>query len=173
MLIRLTHTHPLQRRTIESGGAYVLTWHGKHGPFCTSHPVVVKHLASIPSLCLEPDAHVRISANDAAWSACQSESKSHGSSGFGCSSSSCMCQPDKHVLNNKLQTQPESAKFLLYQTEEGQTWLEGAFRGETCWFSLNLLAELFSGISRSSPGTFRTSFPRVNWRKDQLMQFLQ
>lgn len=44
-----------------------------------------------PSLCLEPDAHVRISANDVAWSACQSESHS--------SSSSCMCQPYKHGRN--------------------------------------------------------------------------
>ncbi|MCK5507475.1 MAG: hypothetical protein KAI50_03020, partial [Desulfobacterales bacterium] len=44
-----------------------------------------------PSLCLEPDAHIRISANGATWFACQSELKSHSSSG-----SSCMCQPDKH-----------------------------------------------------------------------------
>jgi hypothetical protein len=46
-----------------------------------------------PSLCLEPDAHVRISANDVAWSACQSESHS--------SSSSCMCQPYKHGSNER------------------------------------------------------------------------
>ena len=38
---------------------------------------------------------------------------------------------------------PESAEILLYQTKDGQTRLEVAFRGETCWLSLNQLAELF------------------------------
>jgi len=38
---------------------------------------------------------------------------------------------------------PEAAEILLYQTEDGQTRLEVAFRGETCWLSLNQLAELF------------------------------
>ena len=40
-------------------------------------------------------------------------------------------------------TPPEPAEILLYQTEDGQTRLEVAFRGETCWLSLNQLAELF------------------------------
>ena len=40
-------------------------------------------------------------------------------------------------------TPPEPAEILLYQTEDGQTRLEVAFRGETCWLSLNRLAELF------------------------------
>ena len=38
---------------------------------------------------------------------------------------------------------PEPPDFILYQTEDGQTRLEVAFRGETCWLSLNQLAELF------------------------------
>ena len=53
---------------------------------------------------------------------------------------------------------PESAEFLLYQTEDGQTRLEVAFRGETCWLSLNQLAELFqrdkSVISRHIKNIF-------------------
>ena len=61
-------------------------------------------------------------------------------------------------MNDKLQTQPESAEFLLYQTEDGQTRLEVAFRGETCWLSLNQLAELFqrdkSVISRHIKNLF-------------------
>jgi hypothetical protein len=58
-----------------------------------------------PSLCLEPDAHVRISANDVAWSACQSESHS--------SSSSCMCQPYKHGVNYQMKDAKDSIRFLL------------------------------------------------------------
>jgi len=46
-------------------------------------------------------------------------------------------------MNDKLPNKPEPAEFLLYQTEDGQTRLEVAFRGETCWLSLNQLAELF------------------------------
>ena len=61
-------------------------------------------------------------------------------------------------MNDKLQTQPESVEFLLYQTEDGQTRLEVAFRGETCWLSLNQLAELFqrdkSVISRHIENLF-------------------
>jgi len=53
---------------------------------------------------------------------------------------------------------PESAEFLLYQTEDGQMRLEVAFRGETCWLSLNQLAELFqrdkSVISRHIKNIF-------------------
>ncbi|MCJ7583059.1 MAG: virulence RhuM family protein, partial [Candidatus Aminicenantes bacterium] len=53
---------------------------------------------------------------------------------------------------------PEPAEFLLYQTEDGQTRLEVAFRGETCWLSLNQLAELFqrdkSVISRHIKNIF-------------------
>ena len=56
---------------------------------------------------------------------------------------------------------PESAEFLLYQTEDGQTRLEVAFRGETCWLSLNQLAELFqrdkSVISRHIKNIFDQS----------------
>ena len=40
-------------------------------------------------------------------------------------------------------TPPEPAEILLYHTEDGETRLEVAFRGETCWLSLNRLAELF------------------------------
>ena len=53
---------------------------------------------------------------------------------------------------------PEPAKILLYQTEDGQTRLEVAFHGETCWLSLNQLAELFqrdkSVISRHIKNVF-------------------
>ena len=53
---------------------------------------------------------------------------------------------------------PEPADVLLYQTEDGQTRLEVAFRGETCWLSLNQLAELFqrdkSVISRHIKNIF-------------------
>jgi len=45
------------------------------------------------------------------------------------------------MIQNK--NPPEPADFLLYQTEDGQTRLEVAFRGETCWLTLNQLAELF------------------------------
>jgi hypothetical protein len=37
----------------------------------------------------------------------------------------------------------ESAEILFYQTEDGRIKLEVAFRGDTCWLSLNQLAELF------------------------------
>ena len=61
-------------------------------------------------------------------------------------------------MNNKLQNEPESADFLLYQTKDGQTRLEVAFRGETCWLSLKQLAELFqrdkSVISRHISNIF-------------------
>ena len=60
------------------------------------------------------------------------------------------------MIQNK--NPPESAEFLLYQTEDGQTRLEVAFRGETCWLSLNQLAELFqrdkSVISRHIKNIF-------------------
>jgi hypothetical protein len=46
-------------------------------------------------------------------------------------------------MSDKLQSKPESAEFLLFQTEVGQTRLKVAFRGETCWLSLNQLADLF------------------------------
>ncbi len=53
---------------------------------------------------------------------------------------------------------PEPAEILLYQTEDGQTRLEVAFRGETCLLSLNQLAELFqrdkSVISRHIKNIF-------------------
>ncbi len=53
---------------------------------------------------------------------------------------------------------PEPTKFLFYQTEDGQTRLEVAFRGETCLLSLNQLAELFqrdkSVISRHIKNIF-------------------
>ncbi|HAI88019.1 MAG TPA: cell filamentation protein Fic, partial [Firmicutes bacterium] len=38
---------------------------------------------------------------------------------------------------------PQPTEILLYQTEDGQTRLEVFFVGETCWLSLNQLAELF------------------------------
>jgi len=53
---------------------------------------------------------------------------------------------------------PEPAEFLFYQTEDGQTRLEVAFRGETCLLSLNQLTELFqrdkSVISRHIKNIF-------------------
>ncbi|MBU3968053.1 MAG: virulence RhuM family protein [Euryarchaeota archaeon] len=53
---------------------------------------------------------------------------------------------------------PEPADFLLYQTKDGKTRLEVAFQGETCWLSLNQLAELFqrdkSVISRHIKNIF-------------------
>ena len=61
-------------------------------------------------------------------------------------------------MSDKLHKKPEPAEFLLYQTEDGQTRLEVAFRGETCWLSLNQLAELFqrdkSVISRHIKNLF-------------------
>lgn len=61
-------------------------------------------------------------------------------------------------MSDELQNQPEPAEFLFYQTEDGQTRLEVAFRGETCWLSLNQLAELFqrdkSVISRHIKNLF-------------------
>ena len=55
-------------------------------------------------------------------------------------------------------TPPEPAEILINQTEDGQTRLEVAFRGETCWLSLNRLAELFqrdkSVISRHIKNIF-------------------
>ena len=61
-------------------------------------------------------------------------------------------------MNDKLHIAPQPAEFLLYQTEDGQTRLEVAFRGETCWLSLNQLAELFqrdkSVISRHIKNIF-------------------
>jgi hypothetical protein len=60
------------------------------------------------------------------------------------------------MIQNK--NPPEPAEFLLYQTEDGQTRLEVAFRGETCWLSLNQLAALFqrdkSVISRHIKNIF-------------------
>jgi len=38
---------------------------------------------------------------------------------------------------------PEPAKILLYQTEDGRRGWKWHFMGETCWLSLNRLAELF------------------------------
>ncbi len=61
-------------------------------------------------------------------------------------------------MTDKLQNKPEPAEFLLYQTEDGQTRLEVAFRGETCWLPLNQLTELFqrdkSTISRHIKNLF-------------------
>ena len=61
-------------------------------------------------------------------------------------------------MNDKLPNKPEPAQVLLYQAEDGQTRLEVAFRGETCWLSLNQLAELFqrdkSVISRHIKNLF-------------------
>ena len=61
-------------------------------------------------------------------------------------------------MKMKLPVIPESPEILLYQTEDGQTRLEVAFRGETCWLSLNQLAELFqrdkSVISRHIKNIF-------------------
>lgn len=62
-------------------------------------------------------------------------------------------------MNTNLSSAPESAEIFLYQTEDGQTRLEVAFRGETCWLSLNQLAELFqrdkSVISRHISNIFK------------------
>ena len=72
-------------------------------------------------------------------------------------------------MKEKMQSEPETAEFLLYQTEDGQTRLEVAFRGETCWLSLNQLAELFqrdkSVISRHIKNLFDPSaFNRfIDW----------
>ncbi len=61
-------------------------------------------------------------------------------------------------MRDKLQKKSEPAEFLLYKTEDGQTRLEVVFRGETCWLSLNQLAELFqrdkSVISRHIKNLF-------------------
>jgi hypothetical protein len=61
-------------------------------------------------------------------------------------------------MSHHLTKPPEPAEFLLYQTEDGHTRLEVAFGGETCWLSLNQLAELFqrdkSVISRHIKNVF-------------------
>jgi hypothetical protein len=46
-------------------------------------------------------------------------------------------------MKPNIPVKPEPAEILLYQTEDGKTRLEVTFRGETCWLSLNQLAELF------------------------------
>jgi hypothetical protein len=46
-------------------------------------------------------------------------------------------------MKMKLPVTPDTGEILLYQTEDGQTRLGVAFRGDTCWRSLNQLAELF------------------------------
>jgi hypothetical protein len=46
-------------------------------------------------------------------------------------------------MSNKLQSQPESAEFLLYQTEDGQTRLEVRLHDETVWLTQKRMAELF------------------------------
>lgn len=61
-------------------------------------------------------------------------------------------------MNRDRATPPGSAEILLYQTEDGNTQLEVAFSGETCWLSLNQLADLFqrdkSVISRHIKNIF-------------------
>jgi hypothetical protein len=61
-------------------------------------------------------------------------------------------------VNRDRETPPGSAEILLYQTEDGNTQLEVAFSGETCWLSLNQLADLFqrdkSVISRHIKNIF-------------------
>lgn len=61
-------------------------------------------------------------------------------------------------MNHDRETLPSSAEILLYQTVDGQTRLEVAFSGETCWLSLNQLADLFqrdkSVISRHIKNLF-------------------
>jgi hypothetical protein len=61
-------------------------------------------------------------------------------------------------VNRDRATPPGSAEILLYQTEDGNTQLEVAFSGETCWLSLNQLADLFqrdkSVISRHIKNIF-------------------
>ena len=61
-------------------------------------------------------------------------------------------------MNKNRPGAPESSEILLYQTEDGQTRLDVAFRGETCWLSLNQLADLFqrdkSVISRHITNIF-------------------
>jgi len=73
------------------------------------------------------------------------------------------------MVSDKLQNEPEPAEFLLYQTEDGQTRLEVAFRGETCWLSLKQLAELFhrdkSVISRHISNIFSGGISRTSINK--------
>ncbi|MEA4885055.1 MAG: virulence RhuM family protein [Clostridia bacterium] len=61
-------------------------------------------------------------------------------------------------MNQGTQALPQPTEILLYQTEDGQTRLEVFFVGETCWLSLNQLAELFqrdkSVISRHIKNLF-------------------
>ena len=46
-------------------------------------------------------------------------------------------------MSDKLKNKPESAEFLLYQTEDGQTRLEVRLQEETVWLSQKMLADLF------------------------------
>ena len=41
------------------------------------------------------------------------------------------------------QNEPESAEFLLYQTEDGQTRMERRLQEETDWPNQKMLADLF------------------------------
>ena len=61
-------------------------------------------------------------------------------------------------MSDKMQSEPETAEFLLYQTEDGRTRLEVHFKNETVWLSLNQMADLFqrdkSVISRHIKNVF-------------------
>ncbi len=46
-------------------------------------------------------------------------------------------------MSDKLQNKPESAEFLLYQTEDGQTRLEVRLQEETVWLTQKRMGELF------------------------------
>jgi len=47
------------------------------------------------------------------------------------------------MVSDKLQNEPEPAEFLLYQTEDGQTWLEVLLQEETVWLTQKRMAKLF------------------------------
>lgn len=55
------------------------------------------------------------------------------------------------------------AEFLLYQTEDGRTRVEVRFDGDTRGSRSGEWPSCFSAISRSFPGTLRTSSTRASW----------
>lgn len=68
----------------------------------------------------------------------------------------------------------EKSEVLLYVTEDGTVKLEVAMEAETVWLNLSQLCELFqrdkSVISRHIKNIY---IRKVNWRKIQLLHFLQ
>ncbi len=79
-------------------------------------------------------------------------------------------------MSDKLQNKPESAEFLLYQTEDGQTRLEVRLQNETVWLSQKMLADLFQKDVRTINGHIKNIYvedelePQSTIRKFRIVQ---